>query len=43
MMSMLKRYAAYVAALVVLLLVFSLYFSPDLYVTVSNLFWSCFG
>lgn len=38
-----KRLAGYGLALVVLLLVFSLYLNPDLYVSVSNLFWSCFG
>ena len=29
--------------LAALLFVFSLYTNPDLYVSVSNLFWSCFG
>lgn len=39
----LKRLAGYGLALAVLLLVFTLYINPDLYVSVSNLFWSCFG
>jgi len=39
----LKRLLGYGLALVVLVFVFSLYTSPDLYVSVSNLFWSCFG
>jgi|GEM_PF-630167 len=38
-----KRLAGYGLALAALLFVFSLYVNPDLYVSVSNLFWSCFG
>ena len=38
-----KRLLGYGLALAVLLIVFSLYTSPDLFVSVSNLFWSCFG
>ncbi len=38
-----KRLAGYGLALGALLFVFSLYTNPDLYVSVSNLFWSCFG
>lgn len=38
-----KRIIGYSLALAVLLFVFSLYMNPDLYVSVSNLFWSCFG
>ena len=42
-MTNVKRLAAYGLAVAVLLFVFSLYTNPDLYVSVSNLFWSCFG
>jgi hypothetical protein len=41
--SSVKRLAGYGLALAVLLFVFSLYINPDLYVSVSTLFWSCFG
>ncbi len=41
--SSVKRLAGYGLALAVLLFVFTLYINPDLYVSVSNLFWSCFG
>lgn len=42
-MTNVKRLVGYSLAVVVLLFVFSLYVNPDLYMSVSNLFWSCFG
>lgn len=42
-MTTVKRLAAYSVVMAILLLVFSLYTNPELYVSVSNLFWSCFG
>ncbi len=42
-MTTIKHLLVYLLALVVLLFVFTLYIRPDLYVSLSNLFWSCFG
>lgn len=41
--SNIKRLLGYSLVLGALLFVFTLYTNPDLYVTVSTLFWSCFG
>jgi hypothetical protein len=37
-----RRTAAWIAAAVVLLLVFAAYLRPDLAVTLANQLWSCF-